>query len=182
LIELVDRGSGIDPDDLSLVLERYATSKIIDEHDLFNLSSYGFRGEALASIAEVARVTIQTKQEGSDIGYQITKDGDTVVCNQCVIGFDHGTIVRVEDLFHTIPVRQKFLKSEQTEAKYIIDYVLNVALLHREKHFVIERNGKIIYDLKPMDTLIHRVEQIYKKDRSTHLIECEYTGQQMAVS
>jgi DNA mismatch repair ATPase MutL len=112
LIKVQDNGTGIDTDDLPLVVARYATSKIARDEDLDHLASYGFRGEALAAIAEVSSCLIQTKTIHSPVGvgYSLSKVSGELVVKQIPYGTDHGTIVTIEHLFREVPVRQKFLK------------------------------------------------------------------------
>ncbi len=164
LIKIEDDGEGIDTEDIDLVLERYATSKIFEEDDLYSISSYGFRGEALASISEVSKLTIQTKRIDSTIGQTLTKLGQEIHVRAMSFAGGHGTTVIVEDLFYNTPVRQKFLKSSQTEYFYCYDLFINFALVHWDKRWVLKKDGKIIFDLAAASDLLTRFSAIFKKE------------------
>ncbi len=181
LISVEDDGSWIELSDMDLLFERYATSKIYGEQDLFNLISYGFRGEALASIAEVSKTTIISKTEYSEIGSKITKIGMDPIIKHQPVGFAHWTLVTIQDLFYNVPARLKFLKSSQTEFFYCYNYVVDIAIIHPDKTFIFKKNEKVIFDLKPRDSLMERIEDIYKKDRSKHIKELQHTGEELSL-
>lgn len=164
MIKIEDDGMGIDTEDMDLVLERYATSKIASEEDLYSISSYGFRGEALASIAEVSKLTIQTKRIESTVGQTLTKIGGEIHVRPMSFAGGHGTTMIVEDLFYNTPVRQKFLKSSQTEYFYCYDLFLNFALIHRDKRWVLKKDGKVMFDLPASSDLLTRFGSIFKKE------------------
>lgn len=176
LIKVEDDGEGIDTEDIDLVLERYATSKIVDEEDLYSISSYGFRGEALASISEVSRLTIQTKRANSTIGQTLTKIGNEIHVKGMTFAGGHGTTVIVEDLFYNTPVRQKFLKSPQTEYFYCHDLFVNFALVHRDKRWVLKKDGKIVFDLPATSDLITRFGAIFKKEWESNVRVMDFDG------
>jgi len=169
LISVQDNGSGIELSDMDLLFERYATSKINGEQDLYNLQSYGFRGEALASIAEVSKTSVISKTAYAEIGSKIVKLDGKLHLNHQPVGFPHGTIVTIEDLFYNVPARLKFLKSSQTEFFYCYNYFVDVALYHHDKHFIFQKNDKIIFDLPATDSLAQRMLDVFKKDRSSNL-------------
>ncbi len=169
LISVQDNGSGIELSDMDLLFERYATSKINGEQDLYNLRSYGFRWEALASIAEVSKTSILSKTAYAEIGSKLSKMENKSLIRHQPVGFSHGTIVTVEDLFYNVPVRLKFLKSSQTEFFYCYNYFVDVALYHYDKHFVFQKNEKIVFDLPKTDDVFSRMQDIFKKDRSANL-------------
>lgn len=181
LISIEDDGSWIELSDMDLLLERYATSKIYGEQDLFNLSSYGFRWEALASIAEVSKTTIISKTEYSEIGTKITKIWMDSIIKHQPVGFNHGTLVTIQDLFYNVPARLKFLKSAQTEFFYCYNYIIDIALMHADKTFIFKKNDKVIFDLQPRDSLMERITDIYKKDRSKHIKELVYQGEEISL-
>ncbi len=176
MIKVEDDGEGIDTEDIDLVLERYATSKIVDEEDLYSISSYGFRGEALASISEVSRLTIQTKRANSTIGQSLTKIGNEIHVKGMTFAGGHGTTVIVEDLFYNTPVRQKFLKSSQTEYFYCHDLFVNFALIHWDKRWVLKKDGKIVFDLPAASDLITRFGSIFKKERESNVHVMDFDG------
>ena len=170
LLSVQDDWTGIELSDMDLLLERYATSKIQTDEDLYNISSYVFRGEALASISEVSKITVITKTKYSQIWTKLQKKwGDIITAHQTV-WFEHWTIVEIEDLFFNVPARQKFLKSAQTEYFYCYSYFVNVALLHVDKHWTLKKNNRIIFDLKPSD-LLGRINNIFKQDWKKNLKE-----------
>jgi DNA mismatch repair protein MutL len=165
LIKISDNGTGIESEDIDLVLERYATSKISSEEDLFNIHTYGFRGEALASIAEVSKCTIQTKTENNPIAIQSSKINGQVLFTKIPFINPHGTTVIIEDLFYNTPARLKFLKSEQTEYVYIYQLFVDYVLVHRDKSRSLKKNGHMVFDLSATDSLLARFAQMYKADR-----------------
>lgn len=170
LLSLQDNGSGIELSDMDLLLERYATSKIDSEQDLFSLESYGFRGEALASIAEVSKITVLTKTKYAEIWTKLVRRGNENVIRHLGVPFEHGTLITVEDLFYNVPARLKFLKSAQTEFYYCYNYFVDIALYHYDKAFILKKNDKLIFDLKPARDLQARILDLYKKDREEKLI------------
>ncbi|HMS91681.1 MAG TPA: DNA mismatch repair endonuclease MutL, partial [Candidatus Absconditabacterales bacterium] len=181
LISIEDNGSGIELSDMDLLFERYATSKIYGEQDLFNLSSYGFRGEALASIAEVSKTTIISKTAYSEIGTKVTKLGIDPIIKHQPVGFAHGTLVTIQDLFYNVPARLKFLKSSQTEFFYCYNYIVDIALMHADKTFIFKKNDKIVFDLEPRDSLMERIMDIYKKDWSKHIKEINHQSEELSL-
>lgn len=163
-ISIQDNWSGIQLSDMELLFERYATSKIETEEDLNSLVSYGFRGEALATIAEVSKVSVFSKTEYAEIATRMVKRWNEIAMTHSPSAFVHGTEVIVEDLFYNVPARLKFLKSAQTEFYYIYNYFLDIALWHFEKSFVFIKNDKVIFDLPKHDSLMERVNVLFKKD------------------
>ncbi|MCK9466855.1 MAG: DNA mismatch repair endonuclease MutL [Candidatus Absconditabacterales bacterium] len=181
LISVQDNGDGIQLSDMDLLLERYATSKIKTDEDLLSISSYGFRGEALASIAEVSKITVLSKTAYSEIGTKLTKRGTEQILNHVPVPFKNGTIISVEDLFYNVPARLKFLKSTQTEFYYCYNYFVDIALWHYDKEFTFKKNDKPIFDLKANNNLIDRVESIYKKDWKNNLKTLDYTDDDLKI-
>jgi len=177
-----DDGSGIEISDMDMVLERYATSKITDTHDLQSLSSYGFRGEALASIAEVTSTIILSKTKYSQLGTQLYKHDTHLKTKSMATQFDHGTRVIVEDLFYNVPARQKFLKGSQTEYFYCYNYMQDIALARADVYFQFLKNDTVIYDLPAVDTLKERIIQLYKKDWWEHLHELSHTDDVLSIT
>lgn len=129
LIQIIDDGKGMSDTDARMSFERHATSKITNADDLFNLTTKGFRGEALASIAAVAHVDLKTRPEGSDIGSHITIEGSKII-GQAPCASPKGTSLAVKNLFFNIPARRNFLKSNAVEMRHIIDEFQRVALAH----------------------------------------------------
>jgi len=147
LIQVIDNGFGMSETDARLSFERHATSKIKSADDLFNLSTKGFRGEALASIAAIAQVELKTKKDASELGTQIIIEGSEVkeqeVCT-CAVG----TSFSIKNLFFNVPARRNFLKSNPVEVKHIIEEFQRVALVHEGISFSMYNNGNEVFNLK----------------------------------
>ena len=181
LISVEDNWTWIELSDMDLLLERYATSKINWEQDLYNLQSYWFRGEALASIAEVSKTSIVSKTAYAEIATKLTKIQESLVMKHVPVWFKHWTIVSIQDLFYNVPARLKFLKSTQTEYFYCYNYFVEVALFHYEKHFTLLKNDKVAFDLPPVDWLMERILQIWRKDRSKYLNPLEAENENIRI-
>ena len=164
LIEIIDNGRGIHSDDLALAVMRHATSKIQSADDLHAIVSLGFRGEALASIAAVSRLTLSSSQNEEGIGYQVEVNG-TAFDHQDIqaIAMPQGTHIRVQDLFFNVPARRKFLKKQGTEFGHIEEIVRRLALTHFNIRFVLEHNHNIRLNLPIADSgelRYQRVQQL----------------------
>ncbi len=159
LILVRDNGTGIHPEDLEKVVQEGATSKIESEKDLLNLSSYGFRGEALHSIASVSRMRIRSRFFQEREGYEIEVEGGEIVSRRKV-GMPIGTEVEVRDLFFNLPVRRKFLKREDTERRRIADLLKEYALVRPSVELVFFSNAREVLNLKPSDEL-DRIERLF---------------------
>jgi DNA mismatch repair protein MutL len=147
LIQVNDNGSGMSDTDARLSFERHATSKIKDAGDLFNISTKGFRGEALASIAAIAQVELKTKKEDTDLGSQIIIEGSEVKTQEpCTAS--KGTSFSIKNLFFNVPARRNFLKSNPVEIKHIIEEFQRVALVHADINFSMYNNGNEVFNLK----------------------------------
>lgn len=140
-IRITDNGKGVEKDDLPLVMQRYATSKISKVEDLFALQSFGFRGEAIASIASVSHFTLRSRHENAAVGYEIKSSSDDILPASCPIG----TECLVENLFWNTPARRKFLKTDTTEAREITKVVEKFALSHPSASFRLINNGKEVF-------------------------------------
>jgi DNA mismatch repair protein MutL len=140
-IEVFDDGSGIPSSELALAVERHATSKVRNADDLFRITTLGFRGEALASIASVSRFTITSRVEGTQGGSKLNIIGGQTGVIQPT-GAPVGTLVRVEELFYNVPARLKFMKSEATERRHIDNLVTRYALAYPEVHFALQQDGR----------------------------------------
>lgn len=164
LIEIIDNGHGIHPDDLSLAVMRHATSKIRTSEDLHAIVSLGFRGEALASIAAVSRLTLTSCQDEQGVGYQVEVNGTAFDHQQVqAVAAQKGTHIRVQDLFFNVPARRKFLKKPSTEFGHIEEIVRRLALTHFDIHFVLEHNDNIRLNLPIADSgelRYQRVQQL----------------------
>lgn len=158
LIQVIDNGKGMNPFDARMCFERHATSKINKADDLFTLTTKGFRGEALASIAAIAQVELKTRQETDVVGqHVIIEGGKTISQEECQTPV--GTSFTVKNLFYNIPARRNFLKSDQIEQKHIIDEVERVAIPHTGIHFILQSNGNEILNLPP-GNLMQRIKSL----------------------
>ncbi len=146
LIQVVDDGVGMSETDARLSFERHATSKISSAQDLFNLETKGFRGEALASIAAIAHVDMQTRTSSNEVGTHLKIEGSKIV-SQDVVATPKGTSISVKNLFFNIPARRNFLKSNQVELRHITDEFHRVALVHPNIEFHFYNNGSEIFNL-----------------------------------
>ena len=151
LVRIQDDGRGILKQDLALALHRHATSKIKKIGDLENINSLGFRGEALASISSVSRVSLLSKaREGEyDAGWQIDVEGNVAHKSLVPVSHAEGTTIEVRDLFFNTPARRKFLKKERTEFSKIDEIIKRLALSRFDVHVSLRHNQKIIYNLLP---------------------------------
>lgn len=143
LIRVIDDGEGMSLDDALLALQRYSTSKIAQEEDLFSIQTFGFRGEALAAIAAISRLKIITKREGELAGITIIAEGGVVKRTE-EVGCPIGTTVEVRDLFFNTPARQKFLKSPNTELSHIGDLISRIALANSKVHLQFFHDGRLL--------------------------------------
>jgi DNA mismatch repair protein MutL len=147
LIQVIDDGKGMSTTDARMSFERHATSKIQKAEDLFNLSTKGFRGEALASIAAIAHVELKTKPTNEELGTCIKIEGSKII-SQDFISTGKGTSLAVKNLFYNIPARRNFLKSDTVETRHIIDEFQRVALAHADISFLLHHNNNEVYHLK----------------------------------
>jgi len=147
LIQVIDDGKGMSTTDARMSFERHATSKIQKAEDLFNLSTKGFRGEALASIAAIAHVELKTKPTDEELGTCIKIEGSKII-SQDFISTGKGTSLAVKNLFYNIPARRNFLKSDTVETRHIIDEFQRVALAHADISFLLHHNNNEVYHLK----------------------------------
>ncbi len=164
-IQITDNGQGISPEDLPLAPARHATSKIQELDDIYGVQTFGFRGEALASISHVANLTITSKQDSAPLGYTIDAHLD-VISELKNTAHPTGTTMTVSNLFSSVPVRQKFLKSDATEFSYIYDVVFHHMLIHPEVDISLFHNNKPILDssglLTASDILTHLHDKSFK--------------------
>jgi DNA mismatch repair protein MutL len=164
LIEIIDNGNGIHAEDLPLAVMRHATSKIQTADDLHAIVSLGFRGEALASIAAVSRLTLTSSQDEQGVGYQVEVNGTAFDHQQIqAVSAQKGTHIRVQDLFFNVPARRKFLKKPSTEFGHIEEIVRRLALTHFDIRFVLEHNDNIRLNLPVADSgelRYQRVQQL----------------------
>lgn len=172
-IKITDNGAGMTRDDLMLSYKRHATSKISNTDDLFNIMSLGFRGEALASIAEVSNLKIQTKTRDAVLGEfveieagRVKKDGQGA-CST-------GTIVEVNDLLYNVPARRKYLKGEDIEFNHILKVITKYALIRKDVSFKVLKNGKEILKSKKSEDLLNKIIYVYGANIAKDLIEVNH--------
>lgn len=180
-ITVTDNGCGIAKEDCGNAFLRHATSKISSSEDLSRITTLGFRGEALASIASVSRVTMTTRQKDSDVGTKLMIDNGTVTGEEdasCVFG----TTFTVEELFASVPARLKFLKSARTEAGYIGDYIGKMILARPEISFRYESDGKTVYETYGDGDLYNAVYCVYGAAVAEKLVPVEYDNGYMRIS
>lgn len=159
LIQVIDNGCGMSPDQAVLCFERHATSKLHTAEDLGNILTFGFRGEALASIAAVAEVTLKTRREEDELGCQVDFADSRHISTQ-EISTPRGANFSVRNLFYNVPARRKFLKSDNVEFKHIVSEFIRVALTRPDVGFTLTHNGKDVYVLKPAISLKFRIRDI----------------------
>ncbi len=160
LIRVADNGSGMAADDAQLAMQRHATSKINTAEDLFQIESFGFRGEALPSIAAVSRFSLQTRTPDAVSGTELVVEGGNLVkAKECPVA--QGTVIEVRDLFFNTPARRKFLKQDSTEMGHILDAVTSIALANLKVRFLLESGGNKLLDLLPVDDLSARARAIF---------------------
>ena len=170
LIQVIDDGCGMTAGDAVLCFERHATSKIATAEDLARIQTYGFRGEALASIAAVAEVTLRTRRPEDEIGTMVEISGTSPARTQPVAA-PSGTHIAVRNLFYNVPARRKFLKSDNAELRAIIQEFLRVALIRPETAFKLTSNGKEIHNLRPAATRKKRIQDIFGMNLAKELAE-----------
>ena len=200
LIRIVDDGEGIHPDDLLLAVTAHATSKIATADDLFRVQTMGFRGEALASIAEVSRLRIRsrmhddvidtspTRERGGDdeepsltrrvsvTGFEIASECGAITAPQ-PCGCPIGTQIEVRQLFANTPVRRKFLKSIGTEFGYVAEHFTRIALAQPRLHLVLRHNGKVVFELPGTQSLLDRIRLLFGNELADNLIPVESESQ-----
>ena len=179
-IRVTDNGKGIPEDDLEIAFERHATSKIRNADDLASVTSMGFRGEALASIAAIARVELTSKTAEQQNGYKVIVEGGNVL-DKSEAGSPVGTSIIVSNLFYNTPVRYKFLKKDFTESGYIEDVITRIALVHPEIAIKLINTGKTIIQTNGNGDLKTVIYSIYGKDIAEALIETDYTYEDMHI-
>ena len=168
LVQVIDNGLGMTLTDARLAFERHATSKIQDASDLFALTTFGFRGEALPSIASVAEVELKTKQEAEELGTLLQIAASKII-NQVPISCTKGSNFVVRNLFFNVPARRRFLKSDSTEYTHILTEFQRVVLAYPAISFSITHNNHLDFQL-PTGSILQRISQLFGKPLQNHLI------------
>lgn len=172
-IRVTDDGEGLLEEDLNIAFKRHSTSKIYNADDLYNILSFGFRGEALASISTVAKVEVLTKTQDSISGIQAFVEEGKII-DKKPIGCPKGTTMIVRDLFYNVPVRKKFLKSDKTEANHIDDILYRLALGNSHISFKYVKDNKIIFKTRKND-IASNIYTLLGKEFHDNLFKIEYT-------
>ena len=180
-IRITDNGKEIMPDDMEMAFERHATSKIRNASDLETVTSMGFRGEALASIAAISKVEMISKTGENEIGYKVNVQAGKII-NKEETGCSKGTIITITDLFFNTPVRYKFLKKDFTEAGYIEDVITRIALIHPEIAIKLTSSGKTIIQTSGNGDIKSVVYGIYGKDVADNILEVNYQYEDIKVT
>ena len=180
-IKVSDNGKGISSDDLEIAFERHATSKIRSADDLNTVTSMGFRGEALASIAAVANVEMISKTENQEIGYRVVVEAGDILEKE-ETGCRTGTTITVRNLFFNTPVRYKFLKKDYTESGYIEDVITRIALVNPNVAIKLINTGKTVIQTNGSGNLKDIVYSIYGKDVASNILEVDYQYEDVKIT
>ena len=170
LVQVIDNGCGMSPDQAVLCFERHATSKIATAEDLQKILTFGFRGEALASIAAVAEVTLKTRREEDEVGCQVDF-ADSLHVDTKETAAPRGANFAVRNLFYNVPARRKFLKSDNVEFKHIVSEFSRIALTRPEIGFTLTHNGKDVYVLRPAKSLKFRIQDMLGANLAKELVD-----------
>ena len=180
-IRITDNGKGFLPDDMEMAFERHATSKIREASDLETVTSMGFRGEALASIAAISHVELISRTAENEIGKKVEVKGGDII-NVEDAGCPQGSTITITDLFYNTPVRYKFLKKDFTEAGYIEDVVTRIALVHPEISIKLVNSGKVIIQTSGNGDMKSVIYSIYGKDVAENVIDVNYTYEDINIT
>ncbi|MEI6056154.1 MAG: DNA mismatch repair endonuclease MutL [Lentisphaerota bacterium] len=178
---ILDNGSGMDADDALLCFEPHATSKIRTESDIFNISTMGFRGEAMPSIASVSKVKLRTRRHDAIEGLEVIINGGKFT-SESPCGCACGTEITISDLFYNVPARKKFLKGEITEEKHIFETVLLLALAHSEISFELKSDGKTIFTSSSDKSLLPRLSLLLGKEVAENSFPLNYEENNYKIS
>jgi len=181
LIRVADSGGGMDREDVPLAFERYATSKIEKTEDLYAIRTLGFRGEALPSICQVSKMTLQTKTPYSISGTKVICEGGEIT-SLSEIGCPIGTEVEVEQLFYNIPVKRKFLKSIRSELRSALSHFLRLSLSHPEISFQFIHDGRTLHEYPKTKSPMDRIEAILGKESYPHLLPIQFEDGGIGIS
>ena len=180
LIQVVDNGCGMSEKDALICFQRHSTSKITNAADLFNLSTKGFRGEALASIAAISHTELITKTKSNEIGTFIKIEGNKITQNKPIVS-NEGSSISVKNLFYNVPARRNFLKSDNVEVRHIINEFHRVALAHPEIHFEFDNNDNQLFSL-PISNIRQRIVNIFGSKSNEKLVPVNETTEVLKLS
>lgn len=168
-IQVIDNGEGMSEVDIKESWKTHTTSKLTDESELHAIKSFGFRGEALASLAAVSTLTVKSRTEKQQVGFEVIVENGKLVSSSPV-GMAPGTVVIAEHLFANIPARKKFLKSSQTELRHIIDVMQHFAVAHPQIRFCLTHGKRVLFDYPPTKDVSERIEQLVGSDMFSFFI------------
>ncbi len=181
LIRVADNGCGMRADQLPLAVASHATSKINDADDLFRVGTLGFRGEALASIAEVSQLTIRSRTGDADGGAELEVFGGRLA-GPTPCGCPVGTVIEIKNLFFNTPVRRRFMRTTQTEMSHAAEAFTRIALAYPQIHFTLRHNEKTLHDLPPCDDWRQRIATLCGSDLSAGLIPVNGRDEEIQLS
>lgn len=181
LIQVIDNGCGMSPDQAVLCFERHATSKLRSAEDLHNILTFGFRGEALASIAAVSEVTLKTRREEDEVGCQVDFADSQHLATQ-EVATPRGANFSVRNLFYNVPARRKFLKSDNVEFKHIVTEFTHVALTRPDVGFTLTHNGKDVYVLRPAKSLKFRIQDVLGANVANDVVDVQTRTSVVAIT
>ncbi len=181
LIRVVDDGAGMTAEDVALAFVGHATSKLADDDDLFNITTMGFRGEALASVGSVSDARIVARTADSDSGHEVEMAAGVVGPVQAC-GAPVGCRVEVRNLFHNVPVRKKFLKTTATEMSHITEAVTRLALVQPQMHFVLTHNARKVFNLPPAGDLAQRIGEFFGREVADNLIPVTWQSPEVDIA
>lgn len=170
MIRVIDNGSGMSAEDAKLCFERHATSKIENAQDLESIVTYGFRGEALASVAAVSRVTLRTRREEDEVGIEVHCSESRITSAEPA-NTPKGCSIEVRDLFFNTPARRKFLKSDAAELRHLVQEFARVVIVRPSIAFTFIHNGKTLYNLRPVANLKQRIVEFGGASLSKELVD-----------
>lgn len=180
LVSVEDDGSGMNREDALLSLERHATSKLRDASDLSHIASFGFRGEALPSIASVSRFTMKTRDAASQEGTLVRVKAGTVA-EVTALGMARGTRIEVADLFYNVPARLKFIKSDKTESAHMVLMTRLLALAHPEVAFSLSCDGRNVFSSPACESLARRAEEVFGRGETADMALVAAQGENVAL-
>lgn len=172
LIQIIDNGCGMTPQEAALCFERHATSKIASAEDLYSIQTYGFRGEALASVAACSDVTLKTRKDGAECGTEI-HIAESQIISQTDVSCPVGSNFAIRNIFYNIPARRKFLKSDNVEYRQIVSEFTRVALTRTDVEFRLIHNSKDVFHILPVGNIKQRITQLCGKDIAKDLISAQ---------
>lgn len=180
LIRITDNGCGISPEQLPLAISPHATSKLPNDDDLFDVKTLGFRGEALASIAEISHMTLRSRTADSDSAYELPIKGGEQEPVRPTSG-PVGTTIEIRHLFFNTPVRRKFMKSPQTEMGHVVEAFTRIALAYPHVRLVLNNGPRVVYDLPPTERWSERIRKFFGDEIADALIPIEVKDDRVSI-